>query len=80
MTVSGKLVKEITRAELGELKIGRNITQYAWDGRDNFGDRLANGIYLYKVITKLNGSDIDKKASEADKFFVKEFGKMVLMR
>ncbi|MCA6435326.1 MAG: hypothetical protein IM600_07635 [Bacteroidetes bacterium] len=80
MTVSGKLVKEITRAELGELKIGRNITQYAWDGRDNFGDRLANGIYLYKVITKLNGNDMDKKASEADKFFVKEFGKMVLMR
>ena len=80
MTISGKLVKEITRADLGELKIGRNITQYAWDGKDNYGDRLANGVYLYKVITKLNGNDVEKSASGADKYIVKEFGKMVLMR
>lgn len=80
LTISGKVVREITRAELGEIHIGRNITQYAWDGRDNFGDRLANGVYLYRVITKLNGQNIDKNASGADKFFVKDFGKMVLMR
>lgn len=80
MTISGKIVREITRAELGNLHIGRNITDYAWDGRDNFGDRLGNGVYLYRVITKLNGENIDKNASGADKFFVKDFGKMVLMR
>ncbi|MCA0429352.1 MAG: C25 family cysteine peptidase [Bacteroidetes bacterium] len=80
MTISGKLVKEITRAELGELKIGRNITQYAWDGKDNYGDRLANGVYLYKVITKLNGNALEKSTSGADKYIIKEFGKMVLMR
>jgi hypothetical protein len=80
MTVTGKLVREITRAELGNLHIGRNITEYAWDGRDNFGDRLAIGVYLYHVITKLNGENIEKNGSGADKFFVKDFGKMVLMR
>lgn len=80
MTISGKLVREITRAELGNLHIGRNITDFTWDGRDNFGDRLANGVYLYKVITKLNGENIEKSGTGADKFFVKEFGKMVIMR
>jgi hypothetical protein len=80
ITITGKIVREITRAELGNLHIGRNITDYAWDGRDNFGDRLGNGVYLYRVITKLNGQNMDRDASGADKFFVKDFGKMVLMR
>jgi hypothetical protein len=80
MTISGKLVREITRDELGNLRIGRNITEYSWDGRDMYGDRLANGVYLYKVVTKLNGESIEKSGTTADKFFVKEFGKMVLMR
>lgn len=80
MTITGKVVREITRAELGNLHIGRNITEYAWDGRDDFGDKLANGVYLYKVVTKLNGENIEKSGTSADKFFVKEIGKMVLMR
>ncbi len=80
MTITGKVVREITKEELGVLRIGRNITEYGWDGRDNYGDRLANGVYLYKIITKLNGNAIEKNATEADKFFVKEFGKMVLMK
>jgi hypothetical protein len=80
MTITGKIVREITRSELGYLHIGRNISEYAWDGRDDFGDKLANGVYLYHVITRLNGNTIDKSSTGADKFFVKEFGKMVLMR
>lgn len=80
MTISGKMVREITRGELGNLHIGRNITEYAWDGKDNYGDRLANGVYLYRVITRLNGNSVDHNSSGADKYFTKEFGKMVLMR
>jgi len=80
MTITGKVVREIQRAELGNVHIGRNITDYAWDGRDDFGDKLANGVYLYKIVTKLNGNDIEKAGNSADKYFVKDFGKMVLMR
>lgn len=80
MTVTGKVVREITRAELGNLYIGRNITEYAWDGRDQFGDRLANGVYLYKVITRLHGNRIEQAKSGADKYFKEEIGKMVLIR
>ncbi len=80
MTITGKIVREITRPELGNLHIGRNITEYAWDARDTYGDRLANGVYLYRVLTKLNGENIEKNGSGADKFITKEFGKMVIMR
>ena len=80
MTVSGRVVREITEDQLGEIHIGRNITEYAWDGTDEFGDPLANGVYLYRVKTQLNGEDIERRESGADTYFTKEFGKMYLMR
>lgn len=80
MTISGKVVKEITKEELGNLHIGRNITEYAWDGKDEFGDKLANGVYLYKVITRHNNEAVEKNQTEADSFFKKGFGKMVIIR
>jgi hypothetical protein len=80
MTITGKVVKEITKEELGNVHIGRNITDYSWDGKDEFGDKLGNGVYLYKVITRLNGAVVEKAATDADKYFKKEFGKMVIMR
>ncbi|MBL7920636.1 MAG: hypothetical protein JNJ40_10005 [Bacteroidia bacterium] len=80
MTITGKVVREVQRSELGNVHIGRNITDYAWDGRDDYGDKLGNGVYLYKIVTKLNGNDIEKAGNSADKYFVKDFGKMVLMR
>ena len=80
MTVTGKVVREITEAELGAIIIGRNITSYAWDGRDEFGDPLANGVYLYRVKAKINGEEIKHRESGADTYFKEEFGKMYLMR
>ena len=80
MTVTGKVVKEIFMEELGPIRIGRNITDYFWDGKDMYGDQLANGVYLYRVITKQNGSDLTKRSTRADQFFTKNFGKMYLMR
>lgn len=83
MTVTGKIVREITKDELGPLRIGRNITEFKWDGTDQYGQKLANGIYLYRVITNLNGKALDKYKSqndETDKYFNKGYGKMYLMR
>jgi hypothetical protein len=80
LNISGKVVKEITQDELGFMHIGRNITEYAWDGKDEFGDQLANGVYLYRVVTSINGQSIEKQSTEADQYFKKEFGKMYLMR
>ena len=83
MTITGKIVREITKEELGPLQVGRNITQFKWDGTDQYGQKLANGIYLYRVITNLNGKSLDKyksKDDNTDKYFNKGYGKMYLMR
>lgn len=80
MTVSGRVVREITEDQLGTITIGRNITEYAWDGTDEFGDPLANGVYLYRVKAQLNGQDIKHRDSGADQYFEKDFGKMYILR
>jgi hypothetical protein len=79
MTITGKVVREIDLSELGPIHVGRNITDYAWNGTDEFGDHLANGVYLYRVITRLNENKIELKQTQADQYFKKEFGKMYLM-
>lgn len=83
LTVTGKVVREITKAELGTLRIGRNITDFKWDGTDQFGQKLANGVYLYRVITNQQGRSLEKykgPEDETDKYFTKGYGKMYLMR
>ncbi|MDJ1485963.1 C25 family cysteine peptidase [Cytophagaceae bacterium YF14B1] len=80
MTVSGKVVREITQDELGPVRIGNNVSTFVWDGSDEFGDKLANGVYLYRVFTRINGQDIERRATAADKAFKKEFGKMYILR
>ncbi|MDD2563330.1 MAG: C25 family cysteine peptidase [Salinivirgaceae bacterium] len=79
-TVSGRVVRDINLSELSTLRIGQNLTDFAWDGTDDFGDRLANGVYFYRVISKINGQNIEHRDSDADKFFKKEFGKMYLIK
>lgn len=80
LTVTGKVVREITKGELGPLHIGRNITDYKWDGRDQYGQLLGNGVYLYRVVTTLNGADMDHWNTGADKYFKHGYGKMYIMR
>jgi len=82
MAVSGKVIREITKEELGPITVGRNITEYAWDGTDEYGNELGNGVYFYRVITKqLDGSDLEQfRVKQVDPLFKKGIGKMYLMR
>lgn len=83
LTITGKVVREITKDELGPIHIGRNITEFKWDGTDMYGQKLANGVYIYRVLTNLNGKSLDKYKAEGDntsKYFNKGYGKMYLMR
>lgn len=79
-TISGKLVREISMGDLGRIHVGRNITPTPWDGTDMFGDKLANGVYLYRVFASINGKTIEHRSTELDKFIKKGFGKIYLMR
>lgn len=83
LTVTGKIVREITKDELGPIRIGRNITEFKWDGTDQFGQKLGNGVYLYRFVTTLNGRPMEKykaNGDHTDKFFTNGYGKMYLMR
>ena len=83
LTITGKVVKEITKEELGPLHVGTNITEYKWNGTDMYGQRLANGVYLYHVVTNLNGKSLSKYTAtgdNTDKYFNNGYGKMYLMR
>ena len=53
-TVAGRLIKTINHVS----NIGFN--RIDWDGRDDDGDAIANGVYFYKLIVKGN-SQIDSK-------------------
>ena len=77
---TGKVVREILKSELGPLHIGRNITEYKWKGDDQFGQLLGNGVYLYRVVTNLNGNKMDHYNSGADKWIEKGYGKLYIMR
>jgi len=80
MTIKGTIVKEITKDELGPLHIGTNISEYAWDGRDQYGSPVANGVYFYRVSTRMDNKQMDHLTESYDKYFKKGFGKMVIIR
>ncbi|HUS00101.1 MAG TPA: C25 family cysteine peptidase, partial [Chitinophagaceae bacterium] len=82
LTITGKVVREITSNELGPIRIGRNITEFKWDGTDMYGQKLGNGVYLYRVLTNLNGKSLDKfrdQDDNTDKFFTNGYGKMYFL-
>ncbi|MBK8819002.1 MAG: hypothetical protein IPN49_07890 [Saprospiraceae bacterium] len=81
-TVTGKLIREISKEELGLLRIGTNRTQFKWDGTDQFGQKLANGVYLYKAFINNSQGQSYKtnKHNRVDQAFNEGFGKMVILR
>jgi hypothetical protein len=48
-TVAGRLIKEF---KLSSSELTTNFNKIFWDGRDEDGDLIGNGVYLYKVIAK----------------------------
>ncbi len=50
-TITGKLIKTIaTKVETD----GFRADPIPWDGRDDFGDRIGKGVYIYKLRVKSN--------------------------
>ncbi len=60
-TIAGRLIKEI-KPPVADYSVGFN--KILWDGKDQDGDPIANGVYLYKVIAKFN----DKTITATSKF------------
>jgi hypothetical protein len=63
-TISGKVVKSINQTINNE---GFRLEGIDWDGKDEFGDKLARGVYIYKVSVS-DGSK--KKADKIEKLVI----------
>ncbi|KAF0152113.1 MAG: Uncharacterized protein FD143_1330 [Ignavibacteria bacterium] len=48
-TIAGRKIKEI---KLSSSDLRYDFNRIYWDGRDNDGDILGNGVYIYKIISK----------------------------
>lgn len=62
-SIAGRLIKEIKPNPLG---FGAGFNYITWDGRDEDGDLVANGVYLYR----LNVIKGDKKETITEKLAV----------
>ncbi|TKB96062.1 putative type IX secretion system sortase PorU2 [Pedobacter cryophilus] len=76
---SGKIIRVISKEELGSIKIGNNISDFTWDGTDEFGDSLANGVYFYRVDIS-NATEIKHRNTSGDTLFKNNMGKIYLMK
>jgi len=80
LTSTGKVVREVLKEELGNLKIGNNISDFVWDCKDQFGDRLANGVYFYRVSVEDNAEDFKHRYTKGDSNFKNKIGKIYLLK
>jgi hypothetical protein len=65
MTITGKVVWTKNQIVTTEGFLSREIT---WDGRDDFGDRIGKGVYIYKLTVKSNLTN--KKAEKYEKLVI----------
>jgi hypothetical protein len=91
VNIKGQIVKEITKEELGPLRIGLNKTNYQWNGNDQFGNHLASGVYLYQVEVKNQNKKVDlmpnnelikliENDPEISTVLLQQSGKMIIRR
>jgi len=65
MTITGKVVWTKNQIITTEGFLSREIT---WDGKDDFGDRIGKGVYIYKLTVKSNLTN--KKAEKYEKLVI----------
>ena len=65
-TVAGKLIKRLSNTIITE---GNRSSEVEWDGKDEYGDYIGRGVYVYRLTVKTADG---KKASK--------FQRLVLMR
>lgn len=64
-TITGKVIKTINQVVNTEGFLSREIS---WDGKDDFGDRIGKGVYIYKLTVKSNLTN--KKSEKIEKLVI----------
>jgi len=65
LTITGKIVKTINQIVNTEGFLSREIT---WDGKDDFGDKIGKGVYVYKLTVK--STFTNKKTEKFEKLVI----------
>ena len=65
MTITGKIVKTINQSVTTEGFLSRDII---WDGKDDFGDKIGKGTYIYKLTVQ--SSITNKKSEKIEKLVI----------
>lgn len=65
LTITGKIVKTINQVVNTEGFLSREIT---WDGKDDFGDKIGKGVYVYKLTVK--STFTNKKTEKFEKLVI----------
>lgn len=64
-TITGKVVKTINQNIATEGFLSREIS---WDGKDDFGDKIGKGVYVYKLTVK--SSTTGEKSEKIEKLVI----------
>ena len=68
-TVSGKLVRTLNGQTTGGIKTTSSLSRdIIWDGRDDYGDKIGKGVYIYKL--KVYSSFLNKKVEKIEKLVI----------
>ncbi|MGG5506159.1 MULTISPECIES: type IX secretion system sortase PorU [unclassified Myroides] len=65
MTIAGRIVKTINQQVVTEGNLSREIQ---WDGRDDFGDRIGKGVYIYRMTVR--ATQTGKKVEKIEKLVI----------
>lgn len=60
-TIAGKLIKTINQTLISS---GNRVDNIFWDAKDNFGDKLARGVYIYEIKVRSNLTGETAKKTE----------------
>ena len=68
-TVSGKLVKTLNGQTNGGSKVTSSLSKdIVWDGKDDFGERIGKGVYVYKLTVRSN--QLNKQVEKIQKLVI----------
>ena len=68
-TVSGKLVRTLNGQTTGGSKSVSSLSKdIIWDGRDDFGDKIGKGVYIYKL--KVKSNRLNKQVEKIEKLVI----------
>jgi len=68
-TVSGKLVRTLNGQTTGGNKAVSSVSKdIVWDGRDDFGDKIGKGVYVYKL--KVKSNRLNKQVEKIQKLVI----------